>query len=56
MKQRRFRVRILPGSKEKSIIAILEVRVNYLNCKEGKGDGKDIHWNAQNDLLFVDLL
>ena len=31
-------------------------RVNYLNCIEVKGDGKDIHWSAQNAALFVDLL
>ena len=31
-------------------------KVNYLSCIGGKGDGKDIHCNAQNAALFVDLL
>ena len=35
-----------PGSKK---------RVMYLSCIEGKGGGKDIHFNAQNSVLFVDF-
>ena len=36
--------------------ALREERVNHLSCIEGKGGGKDIHSNAQNEALFVDLI
>ena len=31
-------------------------RVNHLSCLEEKGDGKDIHCDAKNAALFVDLV
>ena len=60
-KQKRFYTRGTLTLKSQPFILIgsdpwSKKRGNYLSCTEGKWSSKDIHWSAQNAVLFVDLL